>query len=106
MGVLVVVKGKIVDVQHPSSNKFYGDVDYLPCDASDPGTSYSLPLEPIAPTTPASPYVSQSYPNPFNPRTTIDYGVSEPGTRVRIVVYDIGGRAVTLSRPVMLSARI
>jgi len=80
----------------PSSNKFYGDVDYLPCDASDPGTSYLLPLEPVASRVPESPYASQSYPNPFNPRTTIEYGVSEPGTRVRIVIYDIVGRAVKL----------
>ena len=78
----------------PSSNKFYGDVDYLPCDASDPGTSYSLPLVPIASKTPESPYVSQSYPNPFNPKTTIEYGVSEPATRVRIIIYDIAGRAL------------
>jgi flagellar hook assembly protein FlgD len=36
----------------------------------------------------------QNYPNPFNPQTTIEYGVSEPWTHVRIVVYDISGRVV------------
>ena len=38
----------------------------------------------------------QSYPNPFNPRTTIEYGVSEPGAHVRVAVYDISGRVVRM----------
>lgn len=78
----------------PSSNKFYGDVDYLPCDASDPGTSYALPLLPVAAPIPGSPYALQSYPNPFNPQTAIEYGVSRSGAHVRIVVYDISGRVL------------
>ncbi|HER42930.1 MAG TPA: T9SS type A sorting domain-containing protein, partial [Candidatus Eisenbacteria bacterium] len=31
------------------------------------------------------------YPNPFNPVTTVAFGVPRPG-RVRIAVYDIAGR--------------
>ena len=80
----------------PSSQKFYGDVDYLPCDTLDPGTSYMLPLLPVASPAPGAPYALQSYPNPFNPRTTIEYGVSEPGVHVRVAVYDISGRVLRL----------
>jgi len=81
---------------NPSSKKFYGDVDYVPYDTLDPGTSYSLPLLPVVSPVPLSPYALQSYPNPFNPRTTIEYGVSEPGARVRVAVYDISGRLVRM----------
>jgi hypothetical protein len=82
--------------KNPSSGKFYGDVDYLPCDTLDPGTSYALPLLPIASVLPVAPYAMQSYPNPFNPLTTIEYGVSESGARVRVAVYDISGRVVRM----------
>ena len=78
----------------PSAKRFFGDVDYSPCDASDPGTSYALPLVPITSSVPGAPYVMQSYPNPLNPRATIEYGVGEPGTHVRIVIYDISGRVL------------
>ncbi|MFH0777722.1 MAG: FlgD immunoglobulin-like domain containing protein [Candidatus Eisenbacteria bacterium] len=80
----------------PAANKFYGDVDYNPYNAGDPGlhTSYSRPLGPSLSVGPAAPYVVQNYPNPFNPQTTIEYGVSEAGSRVRVIVYDIVGRAV------------
>jgi hypothetical protein len=78
----------------PNSKKFYGDVDYLPCDTLDPGTSYALPLLPVVSPAPGAPYAMQSYPNPFNPRTTIEYGVSEPWAHVKILVYDIFGRVV------------
>ncbi|MBD3348460.1 MAG: T9SS type A sorting domain-containing protein [Candidatus Eisenbacteria bacterium] len=37
----------------------------------------------------------QNYPNPFNPRTTIAFALSER-TPVRISVYDVTGRAVTV----------
>jgi len=78
----------------PSFRKFYGHVDYSPLCTSDPGTSYALPLALLPAAGPVVPYVTQNYPNPFNPRTTIEYGVSEPGTRVKVVVYDISGRVV------------
>jgi hypothetical protein len=35
-----------------------------------------------------------AYPNPFNPSTTIKYGIKEL-TEVQIVVYDILGREIT-----------
>jgi len=38
-------------------------------------------------------WLGQNHPNPFNPKTTIRYAVPDPG-RVKIVLYDIRGRAV------------
>jgi hypothetical protein len=44
-------------------------------------------------TVPAEVRLRQNYPNPFNPQTTIRYAVPE-ATHVRLVVYDMLGRAV------------
>ena len=44
-------------------------------------------------TTPAEYSLKAAYPNPFNPTTTIEYNVLEPGN-VSIVVYDMMGREV------------
>ncbi|UCD38403.1 MAG: T9SS type A sorting domain-containing protein [Fidelibacterota bacterium] len=43
---------------------------------------------------PATFILHQSYPNPFNPATTISYDLPE-GAVVRLVVYDLQGREVT-----------
>lgn len=43
---------------------------------------------------PAAFALRQNYPNPFNPATTIAYGLPRPA-EVRLVVYDLFGRAVT-----------
>ncbi|HSG27688.1 MAG TPA: M1 family aminopeptidase, partial [Candidatus Krumholzibacterium sp.] len=42
---------------------------------------------------PALSYLSQNFPNPFNPVTTIGFGLGEE-SRVRIAVYDLRGRLV------------
>jgi photosystem II stability/assembly factor-like uncharacterized protein len=42
---------------------------------------------------PSSLYLSQNFPNPFNPFTTIEYKLEEPGD-VEIVIYDINGRLI------------
>ena len=39
--------------------------------------------------------LSQNYPNPFNPVTTIPFSLPEQ-TEVKIAVYDIGGRLITI----------
>jgi len=38
--------------------------------------------------------LSRVYPNPFNPRTTLEYGIQHTG-QVRLEIYDIRGRRVT-----------
>ncbi len=42
---------------------------------------------------PADYQLSNAYPNPFNPTTSIDYNVANPGT-VSIIIYDMLGREV------------
>jgi len=47
--------------------------------------------EPVVP--PVASYLSQNFPNPFNPVTMIRFGLREPG-RVSIRIYDTAGRLV------------
>lgn len=45
------------------------------------------------PDIPGKSYLAQSFPNPFNPRTTITFGVTRPGS-VSLKIYDVSGRLV------------
>jgi len=63
-------------------------------DAMSSGTSTELSGEmtqELSPAVPSQFTVRQSYPNPFNPMTTITYGLPTDG-RVTIEIYDIVGR--------------
>lgn len=40
--------------------------------------------------------LKQNYPNPFNPETKIAYTVKSPSSDVRLIVYDIRGREVSM----------
>ncbi|MBL7033736.1 MAG: T9SS type A sorting domain-containing protein [Candidatus Delongbacteria bacterium] len=42
---------------------------------------------------PETTYLARNYPNPFNPSTTIEFGLSEAGV-VELAVYDVTGRLV------------
>jgi hypothetical protein len=46
-------------------------------------------------TIPATSFLANNYPNPFNPVTTIRYSIPEAGN-VRLVIYDIMGRQVAV----------
>lgn len=46
------------------------------------------------PSVPAVTFLANNYPNPFNPSTTIDFGLAEASSDVSIVVYDIRGQSV------------
>jgi hypothetical protein len=48
---------------------------------------------PDAPSVPATFFISPSYPNPFNPSTTIEYGIPS-SARVSVTVFDVVGREV------------
>ncbi len=52
-------------------------------------------VEAPAPAVPADYALSQNFPNPFNPTTTIRYAVAAPGM-VRLAVYDMLGREVAV----------
>ncbi len=56
-----------------------------PTDAQVPPSVVAAP--------PRRAYLAQNVPNPFNPVTTIEYGVASPG-RVHLDLYDSGGRFV------------
>jgi len=45
------------------------------------------------PKAPAATYLSQNFPNPFNPMTKIEFGLMSPAT-VRLRIYDAAGRLV------------
>ena len=55
----------------------------------EPGTT-GLASVALAPET-----IVRVWPNPFNPRTTIEFALQEPG-QVRLAIYDIVGRRVAL----------
>jgi hypothetical protein len=55
------------------------------------GSATAVEVTALAP--PARARLLQNYPNPFNPRTTIRYSLSRE-ERVRLAVYDVGGRLV------------
>jgi hypothetical protein len=46
-----------------------------------------------SPRVPAASYLSQNFPNPFNPRTRIEFGL-DTSSRVSLAVYDAAGRLV------------
>jgi hypothetical protein len=48
---------------------------------------------PLTAETPQDFFISDAYPNPFNPTTTIEFGLPE-AARIRVMVYDMLGRSV------------
>ena len=52
---------------------------------------------------PSSFVLNKAYPNPFNPSTTINFGIPKDG-QVEISVYDISGRHITTITDEFLSA--
>lgn len=67
-----------------------GSVDINPWLTNDPGFSWRLPQGGLT----GNSWVSENYPNPFNPETRIKYFVANSGDRVTIQIYDIGGKLV------------
>jgi len=57
------------------------------------GGGVDVPIEEAPGAIPKSVYLADAKPNPFNPRTTIRYGLSE-ASAVRVEIYDITGRLV------------
>ncbi|MGA9115311.1 MAG: FlgD immunoglobulin-like domain containing protein [Bacteroidota bacterium] len=75
--------------------EFTGRVDYfLNTGAPIPPTlAQGMETAEPGPAIPEDFFLSANYPNPFNPSTTIAYGLPEPAS-VRLVVYDMVGREV------------
>jgi hypothetical protein len=78
----------------PPGRKFYslgGTVVWQPHLETDPFERENGP--PDQTDGPASYYLSQNVPNPFNPVTTIRFGLAEAAA-VRVTIYDLAGRRV------------
>jgi hypothetical protein len=58
------------------------------------GGPIDVPVGPTASGVPAASYLAGARPNPFNPRTTLRYGLSEAAD-VRLDIYNVDGRLVT-----------
>jgi hypothetical protein len=86
----------------PKASKFSGAVDYNPYRTTDPLPDLiaSRPPENQGDQReehdayPVAYDLSYSYPNPFNPLTTVKYDVPRPGGTVTIVIYNIMGQAL------------
>lgn len=79
--------------QAPPASKFQGNVDRDPYLTTEPDLD---PVSPLIPQTgtPTAFHMAGPVPNPFNPSTTITYEVPEPGSEVRMRIYDVRGRLV------------
>jgi hypothetical protein len=73
---------------------FYGTVDYTPWTDAQHQQTYDECTGVDGGLREA--YGSPNYPNPFNPKTTIDYVVPDAGGAVRLGVYDLSGRLVRM----------
>jgi len=67
----------------------------VPSEAGIHGPGYDEPITKTNTEIPSKAILHQNYPNPFNPTTTISYLLTEPG-HVKLVVYDVLGREVTI----------
>jgi hypothetical protein len=86
----------------PKASKFSGAVDYDPYRDTDPLPNLIASRPPDdpggdgekRPIYPAAYDLSYSYPNPFNPLTTIRYDVPEPEGVVTLAIYNVRGEAL------------
>jgi parallel beta-helix repeat protein len=82
----------------PLPFRFYGLVDYYPYLDEQPGPwapAMSEAHDGGLPRVPTRFALTGIHPNPFNPSTTVEYDVPDPGGHVRIDVFDVAGRLVT-----------
>jgi parallel beta-helix repeat protein len=79
---------------YPKSTKISGAVDYIPALCSAPSTSSPFAVE-SAKELPTVYELSQNFPNPFNPTTTLRYQVPPPGGQVSIMIYNVRGQLVS-----------
>ncbi len=59
-------------------------------------TTFLVGLQQVSSQVPKDFMLFQNYPNPFNPKTNIKYSVKRETSNVKLIVYDIQGRVVTV----------
>jgi hypothetical protein len=74
---------------------FYGLVDYTPWTDATHSSTFTECGTGADGSLATRPYLSNNFPNPFNPATAIRYRVPGTGGRVLLTVYDLAGRRVT-----------
>jgi len=84
-----VLLGGMTDGANPSTRAEY--VAAILADLGLIGTS-GIPGTPAV----VANWLEHNAPNPFNPATTIRYSIGRDGARVRLAVYDVSGRLVTV----------
>jgi hypothetical protein len=92
--------GDLIDVNFTPANKFSGSSlvelkDVTLAGQAGEEVSVSTASYEVSFVTPQKTSLSENYPNPFNPSTTIDYQIAEPG-KVSIIVYDLKGAEVNI----------
>lgn len=88
-----------LDMRAGTDSTLFAAVAHTTLPAGQGVFEYSLPLVGISdpfPMPPKSYNLFQNYPNPFNPVTKIYYQVIKPGVNVKLVVYDVNGKQVTV----------
>jgi len=90
--------GDLIDINFTPSNKFTGSsfvklIDVTLAGQAGEEVSVSTSTYEVSFVTPQKTSLFENYPNPFNPSTTIDYQLAEPG-KVSIIVYDLKGSEV------------
>jgi len=59
-------------------------------------TTFLVGLQQLSSQVPKDFMLFQNYPNPFNPQTNVKYSVKRETSNVKLIVYDIQGRVVTV----------
>jgi len=90
--------GDLIDINFKPADKFTGNslvelTDVTLAGQAGEEVSVSTSTYEVSFVTPQKTSLSDNYPNPFNPSTTIDYQLAEPG-KVSIIVYDLKGAEV------------
>ncbi len=78
-------------VNYATQKDIWSQEPYLTILEADKATG----IKPINELIPTKLELSQNFPNPFNPSTTINFAVPENSGQVKLAVYDILGRVVT-----------
>lgn len=88
--------GDRLSIQFAKPNYYFGALDvvlsgYTP---QNLGTMAAAGVDDPGQDVPSRPYLAANYPNPFNPSTTISFGLTHE-CAVELAIYDVTGRRVT-----------
>ncbi len=101
VGETVMAEGNWWQTNPPKTSKFLGNVVRDPWQCADPNPVATMadiddrrPGGDRGEGLPRQYYLEANWPNPFNPETTMSFGVPSPGGIVEIAVFDVRGALV------------